>query len=100
MRMRYRGFALAVVLLVLAAASGCATETTVGPVFSGPESFTADVTSGKVASVEADTSSQTLAVELTDGSSYIAAYPDLAMVDTLLDEHPSVSYSVDGKVRQ
>jgi hypothetical protein len=100
MRMRYQGLALVVVLLMLAAASGCATENTAGPVFSGPKSFTTDVTSGKVASVKAESSTQTLAVELTDGSSYTAAYTDLATVDKLLGEHPNVSYSVDGKVRQ
>ncbi len=100
MKVRYRSLALLMVLLVLAAASGCATKTTAGPVFSGPKSFTADVTSGKVASVKADTSLQTLAVELSDGTSYTTAYTDLATVDKLLGEHPNVSYSVDGEVRQ
>lgn len=100
MRVRYQALALVVVLLGLTAASGCASKTTVGPVFTGPKSFTADVTSGKVASVEAGTSSQTLSVELTDGSSYIVPYTDMATVDKLLREHPNVSYSVDGKVRQ
>ena len=100
MRWRHRGLALVVVLLVLAAASGCAGKTTESHVFSGAKSFTTDVTGGKVASVKADTSSQTLAVELMDGSSYTVAYPDLAAVDKLLGEHANVSYSVDGKVRQ
>ena len=100
MRMWYRGLALVIVLLVLAAGNGCATKTTVSPVFAGPKSFTADLTSGKVASVKADTTYQTLSVKLTNGSTYETAYPELKTLDRMMAEHPGVSYSVDGRVRQ
>jgi len=60
MRMRCLGL-LTLVLLLLAIGSGCYSESTTeaGRVFSGPESFTTDVTNGKVASVQATKSSQT-----------------------------------------
>jgi hypothetical protein len=95
-----RGLALVIVLLVLAAGSGCATKTTVSPLFVGPKSFAADLASGKVASVKADTTCQTLSVKLTDGSTYETAYPELKTLDRMMADHPGVSYSVDGKVRQ
>jgi hypothetical protein len=101
MRMRYLGLALAALLLMLAAVSACSSTTTsAGPVFSGPKSFTADLTSGKVASVAATTADQILSVTLTDGSTYSVPYLDLKTVDRMLAEHPGVSYSVDGKVKQ
>ena len=101
MRMRCLGL-LTLVLLLLAIGSGCSPESTteVGRVFSGPESFTTDVTNGKVASVQATTSDQVLSVGLTDGSSYTVPYLDLKTVDQMLAERPGVSYTVDGKVRQ
>jgi hypothetical protein len=93
---------MVIVVLLLAVVSGCSSERTtyVGPLFSGPESFTTDVTSGKVASVEATTADQILSVELTDGSSYMVPYVDLKTVDQMLSEHPNVSYSIDDEVRQ
>jgi hypothetical protein len=102
MRIRYVSLLMAVVVLVLAAGSGCALDssTEVGPPFSGPESFTTDVTNGKVASVEAATADQTLSVKLTDGTSYMVPYLDLATVDQMLAAQPDVDYTVDGKVRQ
>jgi len=101
MRTRYLS-PVVVVVLLLAVVSGCSSEPTteVGRVFSGPESFTTDVTNGKVASVEATTADQVLSVELTDGSSYTVPYLDLKTVDQMLSERPDVSYSVDGEVRQ
>jgi len=69
-------------------------------VFAGATGFTADLASGKVTSVSADTQSQTIAVGLADGSDYTVAYPSQARLDRLLLKHPTVHYSVDGKVRQ
>ena len=69
-------------------------------IFVGEKGFTADLASGKVTSVKAGTTNQTLEVQLTDGSSYTVAYPDQSTVDRLLAKHPGVSYSVDGTVRQ
>jgi len=75
-------------------------EATSPHVFAGPTSFTADLASGRVTSVSADTQSQTIVVGLTDGSDYTVAYPSQARLDHLLLKHPTVHYSVDGKVRQ
>jgi hypothetical protein len=69
-------------------------------VFAGPTGFTADLASGNVTSVRADAQSQTIVVRLTDGSEYTGAYPSQARLDRLLLKHPTVHYSVDGKVRQ
>jgi hypothetical protein len=69
-------------------------------VFAGPTGFTADLASAKVTSVRADAKSQTIVVGLTDGSDYTTAYPSQARLDRLLLKHPTVHYSVDGKVRQ
>ena len=98
----FMGLALVAVMLMLSASSGCATKTAAGPAFYGEgKRFTRDLADGKVASVKADTSAHTLAVQLTDGSSYTVPYPtDLATVDKLLRKHPGVSYRVDGEIRQ
>jgi len=69
-------------------------------IFAGPASFTADLASGKVTSVKADTSSQTIVVGFNDGSDYTVAYPSQARLDRLLLKYPAVHYWVDGKVRQ
>jgi hypothetical protein len=99
--MRQLTLALVALLLVLGAVSACSsTTTTAGPIFSGPKSFTSDLTSGKVTSVAATTADQILAVKLTDGSTYTVPYVDLKTVDRMLAEHPGVSYSVDGEVKQ
>jgi hypothetical protein len=100
--MRYLSLVVSVVVLLVAASSGCSLDSSseAGPPFSGPESFTTDVTSGKVASVDAATADQTLSVKLTDGTSYMVPYLDLATVDQMLAAQPDVDYTVDGKVRQ
>jgi hypothetical protein len=69
-------------------------------IFAGATGFTADLASGEVTSVRADAQSQTIVVGLTDGSNYTVAYPSRARLDRLLIKHPTVRYSVDGKVRQ
>jgi hypothetical protein len=79
--------------------SGASNATNVH-VFAGEKSFTTDLTGGKVTSVKADLTNQTLEVQLYDGSSYTVAYPDQSTVARLLAKHPGVGYSVDGKVRQ
>jgi hypothetical protein len=79
---------------------GGASKATSAHIFAGEKGFTADLASGKVTSVKAGTTNQTLEVQLTDGSSYTVAYPDQSTVDRLLAKHPGVSYSVDGTVRQ
>jgi hypothetical protein len=99
--MRNLSLALAALLLVLAAVAGCSSTTSsAGPVFSGPKSFTADLTSGSVKSVAATTADQILSVKLTDGSTYTVPYLDLTTVDRMLADYPGVGYSVDGKVKR
>mgnify|MGYP000991501774 FL=1 len=87
-------------LLVEAVVSSGAKSTTSPHVFAGPTGFTADLESGKVTSVSADTQSQIIVVGLSDGSDYTVAYPDQIRLDRLLLKHPTVRYSVDGKASQ
>ena len=87
-------------MLVEALVQGGASKATNVHVFAGEKGFTADLASGKVTSVMADSQSQIIVAGLADGSDYTVAYPSQARLDRLLREHPAVQYSVDGKVRQ
>jgi hypothetical protein len=87
-------------LLIEAVVQHGAKSTTSRHVFAGPTGFTADLASGKVTSVSADTQSQIIVVRLSVGSDYTVAYPHQTRLDRLLLKHPTVHYSVDGKARQ
>jgi hypothetical protein len=87
-------------LLIEAVVQGGAKSTTSPRVFAGPTGFTADLESGNVTAVSADTQSQIIVVSLCDGSDYTVAYPDQMRLDRLLLKHPTVHYSVDSETRQ